>query len=401
MSVRTYSYTALDAAGQKTSGTVRAIGEQEAFRKVNAAGLTPLKLDALQARAPLFTFGTITHSDIVSLTRELAVLVEARIPLDRGLASIAEHERKHQLADMIRDVATMIESGQSLTAALAKYRHVFGDAYIETMRAAEKSGSLVEVTTHVADMLERQQETRQLIRRAMAYPVVVCCMVLAAVTVIVGFVVPKFAATFSSQGAKLPLATRIVQSIGESGKNYWWAYAGGLAAIIVTLVLMWRNPAGRCRLELLLTRIPYVGKIVISVAAARFARVLGIGLASGLDVIEAIDVAGRSTARPVFVAECSEMVSRLRQGDRLTDVIQKSRYLPPFAKRMIGAGKDSRELARACDIVARHFDRQSSTLTKNINTIIEPLLTIALAGIVLLVALSVFLPMWQMSRLKH
>jgi type II secretory pathway component PulF len=401
MSVVSYKYSALDGHGRKTEGTIRAAGEQEAYRKINASGMTPLSLEPIKERGAVFSFQRVTLIDVVNLTRELAVLVEARIPLDRGLRSIAEHEKKAELASMVRDLATMIESGQSVTQSLEKYRHVFGDVYIETMRAAEKSGSLQQVTGHLAEMLERQMETRQQVRRAMMYPVIVSIMVGIALTVIVGFVVPKFARTFAAQGNTLPLATRIIQGLGFSVQTYWWAYALALLAAIVTVVVTWRNPAGRLWWERLLARTPYVGKLIISVTTARFSRVMGIALASGLDVIESLSIAGRSTGRPVFVQDCDKMSERLRQGERLADVLDHTRYLPAFARRMLGAGKDSKEVARACDIVSRHYDREASHLTKNVNTIIEPLMTVALAGIVLVVALSVFLPMWQMARVKH
>jgi MSHA biogenesis protein MshG len=235
----------------------------------------------------------------------------------------------------------------------------------------------------------------------MTYPVIVLCMIAAALSVIIGFVVPKFARTFSASGGKLPLATRVVQGLGENVNQYWWAYAGVAAGAIVGWILAWRHPKGRLVLENFLTRVPYIGRVLVAHTSARFARVMGIGLASGLDVIDSMQVAGQATGRPVFAQDCSNMTMRLRSGERLADVLAVTRYLPPFARRMIGAGKDSKEVSRACDIVARHYDREAGNLTKNINTIVEPIMTVGLAVIVLVVALAVFLPMWQMARIKR
>ena len=401
MSVLMYKYQALDASGNTTSGTLRASTEQEAYRKINASGLTPVSLDVVRGASAGFSLQRISKQDIVNFTRELAVLVEARIPLDRGLLSIAEHETNRPLAAMIREVATQIESGVPITHALAKYEDVFGDVYISTMRAAEKSGNLQAVTQHLAEMLEKQMETRQQVVRAMTYPVIVLCMIAAALSVIIGFVVPKFARTFSASGGKLPLATRVVQGLGENVNQYWWAYAGVAAGAIVGWILAWRHPKGRLVLENFLTRVPYIGRVLVAHTSARFARVMGIGLASGLDVIDSMQVAGQATGRPVFAQDCSNMTMRLRSGERLADVLAVTRYLPPFARRMIGAGKDSKEVSRACDIVARHYDREAGNLTTNINTIVEPIMTVGLAVIVLVVALAVFLPMWQMARIKR
>jgi type II secretory pathway component PulF len=400
MSVSTYAYTALDAAGNRTRGQVRAGDEHEAYGKLSSQGMTPIEVREVAVREARAFGSKIKTQDIVNLTRELAVLVEAKIPLDRGLASIAEQEPNPQLAAMLRDIGGMIEAGQPMTEALTKYKKHFGEVYIETVRAAEKSGNLQSVMSLLAEMLEKQVETRQQMIRALSYPVIVICMVMAALSVIVGFVVPKFAKTFQTQGVKLPLATRIVQGVGMSVEQYWWAYLAVLVGSIVTLVMMWRNERGRLTLELLLLRIPYVGEIITSVCVGRFSRVLAISLGSGLDIIESLGVAARSTGRPVFVIEADEMCEKLRSGDRLADLVKKSRYLPPFAQRMLGAGKDSSEVSRTCDIVARHYERNSSHLTKNINTIVEPIITVGLAAIVLTVALSVFLPMWQMARVN-
>jgi type II secretory pathway component PulF len=391
----------MDAAGSRTRGTVRASDEHEAYGKLSSQGLTPVEVSLVAASQGRAFGAEIKTQDIVNLTRELAVLVEAKIPLDRGLASIAEQESNPQLAAMLRDIGGMIEAGQPMTVALTKYKKHFGEVYIETIRAAEKSGGLQSVMTLLAEMLEKQVETRQQLTRALIYPVIVICMVFAALSVIVGFVVPKFAKTFASSGVKLPLATQIVQAVGNSVQGYWWAYLAAIIGTIVTLVMMWKNEQGRVRLELGLLKIPYVGEIITSVCVGRFSRVLAISLGSGLDIIESLGVAARSTGRPVFVIECDDMCEKLRSGDRLSDLVKKSRYLPPFAQRMLGAGKDCSEVSRTCDIVARHYERTSMHLTKNMNTIIEPIITVGLAVIVLTVALSVFLPMWQMAKVSR
>jgi type II secretory pathway component PulF len=193
----------------------------------------------------------------------------------------------------------------------------------------------------------------------------------------------------------------VVQGLGDNVNQYWWAYVGVIVGGIIAWIMAWRDVKGRLVLEGFMLRVPYIGRVLVTHAAARFARVMGIGLASGLDVIDSMQVAGHATGRPAFAHDCDSMAQRLRQGDRLADVLMTTKYLPPFARRMIGAGKDSKEVSRACDIVARHYDRESSNLTKNINTIVEPIMTVGLAAIVLVVALAVFLPMWQMAKVKR
>lgn len=400
MSTITFKYKAIESDGSRTKGTIDAHTEQDAFQGLTRLGLVPLVLK--ESSSPIFQLRKrrVTKIEVATLTREMSVLVEASIPIARGLMSIGEHEKNPALRNMVTDIATMIESGEKITDAFSKYQKVFGDVYIETLRSAEKTGQIGPVTTHLADMLERNIETSQQIKRALTYPTIVICFVALALSVIVVFVVPKFAGIFEANGVELPLTTRIIRAMGSSLTQYWWAYLSGILLSLYLLRKSWKNPRGRFRMEQIIHMLPHIGTMFTSVTTARFSRVMSIGLESGIEVIEAIEIAGNSTGRPVFQDECVRMCDRMRSGDSLPDVINRATGLPSFARRLFGSGKDSKELARAGSIIARHYDRQSDHLAKNLNTIIEPMITIAMAGIVLLVALSVFLPMWQMISIN-
>ncbi len=401
MTARTFTYKGIDAQGKRRSGTVKADSESSACDMVMHEGITPITVKPQGKRASLASSGArVTPHDIAALTREMSVLVEANIPIARGLRSIAEHEKKTNLRDMVNDIADQVEAGEKLTAAFGKHRAVFGDVYIETIRAAEKSGTLAEVTSHLADMLERNIETSSQLKRAMTYPMIVVAFVILALSVIVVFVVPRFAVIFETNNVALPLATRIITAIGDTVRSYWWAIGLGVIVAGWTAIQSWRSDKGRFRIEAAALRLPYIGKMLTAITAARFARVLSIGLDSGIDVIESMSVAGNATGRPVFAKECTELCDRMRAGESMEHVLVDSKRLPSFARRLLGAGKDSAELSAAGRIIARHYDRISDHLAKNINTIIEPLITIAIAGIVLLVALSVFLPMWKMVSIN-
>lgn len=400
MAVKTYKYKAIDGAGKAQRGTISARSEDAVFQELSARGLSVLGIRAGTASVLTRSAERISHHEIAQLTREIHALLEANIPLARGLFSIGEHEKNKKLRDMIIDIASMIESGEKITVAFSKYRDVFGDVYIETLRSAERSGRMAQVAEHLADMLERSVEMRQQVKRAMSYPIIVIGFVAMALSVIVIFVVPRFAKIFESNGVELPMTTRVVRAIGVSMTEHWWVYLLVVCAAVFGSIRAWKNERGRFAIERMLLRTPYVGKLISAVTTARFSSVLGIGLDSGIEVIDAIEIASASTGRPVFVAECEKMCNEMRSGMSLEDVINTSRTLPSFARRLLGSGKDSSELARAGNIIARHYHRMADHLTKNINTVVEPMITIAMAGIVLLIALSVFLPMWQMISIN-
>jgi type II secretory pathway component PulF len=401
MSVVEYRYHALTQSGQTRRGLIDAHDEQDVYRKLAEQGLTPIKIAVRKHGSLWISRRRASRGDIAAFTRELSVLVEARIPVAQGIQGIAESERQPELRRMLLDVALCIESGKTIAESIDRHRHTFGDVYIQTLRAAEKGGSLVEITAMLAEMLERQIESSQLLRRALTYPVVVLGVVAVALTVILMFVVPRFSATFSSGNMDLPWITTAIQALAWWLKCNWMYAGGGLVLCIFAFSAAWKTSSGRHAIERTLLKSPIFGRIITAVTAARFSRVFGLSLSSGLDVIESMEVAGAATGRPVFARQCTTMADRLRQGDAMRDVLTANSYLPGFAQRMLSAGKDSSELSRSCDVVARHFERESEHMTKNINQMLEPMLTICLACVVLVVALSVFLPMWQMVKIAQ
>lgn len=405
MSTMTYEYRAVDRAGARRSGITEAANEVEAFRRVAAQGLTPIELRPARRRTAaagsrLGRRGKrIRVKDLSHFTYQLGVLVSSRIPLSDGLMSIAEQERPGPLKTVASDIARRIDSGQQIADAMAEHRASFGDVYIETIRAAERSGNLSKVLEHLSETLERTHEMRSQIKGAMIYPCCVVGVLGLAVTFLLGFVVPRFARMFEQRGIDLPVFTRLLMNFGSSLQGFWWLYAAGLFAVVMAVRLAWRRPRGRTVIDAAVHRIPYIADILRGVALARFSRVLGLSLASGVGLIDALELAGRSAGRPTFQRDVERLATQVRHGGSLADVLPGCPYLTPFTRRMLAAGEQSAELPRMCSIIARHYERESSQLAKGISTVIEPVLIVGIAVVVLVVALAIFLPMWDMVRL--
>lgn len=402
MSAVTFQYSAVDRAGARHSGATQAASRGEAYRKIAALGLTPVQIKAAgEAGGGLLGRGSrkARPKDIAHFTYQLGVLISARIPLSEGLLSIAAQEREGQLKDVITDIAHRVQAGEQIATALEQHERVFGSVYISTIRAAERAGTMSRVLDHLSDMLERQQESRSQLRGALMYPACVVSVLLLAVTFLVAFVVPRFAGMFEKRGLELPLFTKALMGLGLSVQHYWWAYLIAIAAAVFGLRRTMGSQSGRERIDRLLHKVPYIRSILEGLAIARFTRVLGISLSSGLNLIEAIELSGKASGRPLLQADAQKMIDQVRTGGRLGEVLGTCNYLTPFTKRMLGAGDQSAELPRMCDIVARHYDRESAQLAKNIGTVIEPVLIVLIAMVVLAVALAIFLPMWDMVKL--
>lgn len=400
MNLRSFKYVAVDVGGKRVHGSVAALDRQDAFRRISTSGKTPVRVRPAVG-SQLRGFGRrVTKTEIAAMTRELNVLVQARIPLSQGLAVMAQTERNPVLAEMLRELAGSIEAGSKISDAVERHREVFGEVYVGTMRAAENSGMLAEITSHLAEMLDAEVGLHQRLRRAATYPVIVLTVVFAALFVIVGFVVPRFAATFAASGVALPLATRVVQAVGASVHDWWWMYLGAVGVGITALVQMWHSPKGRLKLERVASRTPFIGRLLCAVGTSRFCRVLAISSESGLGLIESVEMGAGASGSHLVQEQTRELASKLRGGAALPDALHSCEGLPPFARRLLAACKDSKDITRTANVISAHFDREGKHLAESVNSIIEPVMTVMLAFIVLVVALSVFLPMWQLVGLN-
>lgn len=401
MSTLTFQYTTVDRAGAKHTGVLSAANRAEALRKLAAGGATPLQLKPVRERRRMALLGprSVAPRDIAHIVHQLSVLLQARIPLPEGVRSIAEQETNPRLRAALLDIASRMQAGDTFTTALGHHPALFSTIVVETVRAAEASGNIIKVLEHLAEMLEQQQESRHQVKQALTYPVIVLVALSSATLFLIAVVVPKFASMFEARGMELPLLTRALQLFGVSLRSWWWGYGLAIAGLVVMVRRARKSRDLSKTLDRVLHRVPYLSRVLTALAVSRFARVLGISLSSGLGLIESIDMSSRAAARPLLRADALVMVEQVRNGGRLSEVLKICPYIPSFARRMLAAGEESAELPRMCDIVARQYEREASRLIKNSATVIEPLLIATLTTVVMIVALAIFLPMWDMVGL--
>jgi len=399
VSTLTFEYRAVDRKGVERRGVAEAASEGDAYRRLSAEGLVPLSIRSAAPAARAAPKRRVRLKHISHFTAQLAVLVGARISIADGLMSIAEQESDRGLRQAITAIAARIESGVPLADALEDQAALFGETYIQTIRAAERSGNLVKVLEQQAEMLERLDETRGLVKAALMYPLCVLGVLLVGVTFLVGFVVPKFATMFASRGVALPPLTQALALLGSSVQHYWYIYAVCIAGAVWGIRRGVRTARGARLLENALHRLPGIKSILQAMAISRFTRVLGISLSSGLGLIEGLELAGRAAGRQRLLADAERMAQQVRVGGRLSEVLGECAYLTPFAKRMLSAGETAAQVPSMCALIARHYDREAAQMSKGLSSLIEPLLIVFIALVVLVVALAIFLPMWDMVNL--
>jgi type IV pilus assembly protein PilC len=398
VSALSFEYIAVGRDGKPQRGTVSASNRQDAYRRLASDGLVPTKIRKPRAGISLAgLFGKrIGHEDVAHFTYQLSVLLEARIPVVSAFRSIAEQATHPGIAQIAQDLAREVQSGRSITDALERHRSVFGSVYLETVRAAELSGNMISVLGHLAESVEDQGEMRRLVRGAALYPATVVFTLTVATLFLVTFVVPKFAGMFEARGIDLPLLTVILMTVGQSLKAYWYVYIAGALGLVLAGRVAWRRERFRRRVDSILHRVPVLRDVLIGLSISRFAGVFGIALRSGVGLIECIQMAGNASGRPLLEADMKTLADQVRRGGRLRDALPSCSYLTGFTKQLLSAGEEAAELPKMCDILSRHYSRDTRHKAKSLSTVIEPVLIAALTVVVLIVALAIFLPMWDM-----
>ena len=391
-----FRFTARNAAGVKERGDITADTTRHAFETLQERGLRPIQITKTNARKKQVS--RIPEPLLAAFARELSITLEAGIPLAEAMSGIAETEEDEALRHAVESLASSLRAGMPLGQALNERSTQFGTLFSEMMLAAEMTGDLRSVTNDLAELLDRRAELRKNIRRAMAYPVIVLGFILAALSVITLFVVPRFAAIFEANGVELPLLTQILRTIGDTVLAH--PITAGISTILAVggSVVFLRSPRGARTIQQIAYRLPYFGDLLHNAATASFCRVFSVAIGAGLDVIQAIQIAASSCGDSNAEARLRAVTRRMRSGDDLRTALVGEQALPAPAIRMLCAGKEASEVGKSASLLRRHYDRETDGMTKNISTVIEPIMTVGMAMIVLIVALSVFLPMWGMIK---
>ncbi len=253
------------------------------MQRLTSDGMTPTKLrEARRSGARIGSGKKVAYEEIAHFTYQLSVLLDARIPIVSAFRSISEQASNPMIQEIGEHLAREVESGRSITEGLEKYKRIFGTVYIETIRAAESSGNMTTVLSHLAEIVDEQGEMRRLVRGAVLYPLTVVITLSVATLFLVTFVVPKFAAMFAARGIDLPLLTIVLMNLGSSIKAYWYLYITGMLAGIWGLRLAWSRSHSRAVIDAIMHRVPVLREVLIGLAVSRFSGVFALHYARAL-----------------------------------------------------------------------------------------------------------------------
>jgi general secretion pathway protein F len=408
-----YRYKAVSTAGELAVGELEAANEAEIVDRLRDQGLMPMQIApaaggaavATPARAgatrrrSLFTPKRVTHVALIGITRDLATLLNAGLPLDRALEMLIGLAINPPVAALLQGVRDDVRGGKSLSQALDARRDVFSRFYVNIVRAGEAGGALGLVMSRLADTMERNRELRESVKSALIYPTILIAVAALSVVILLIYVVPQFEQTFAQAGKALPLSTAIVVAVGTFFRNWWWAVAIG----VVLFVLWWRRhlktPRVRRRWDERLLAMPMVGDLVRKVETARFARTLSTLLANGVTLLAGLSIVKETMGNGVLADALDGVIVRLREGKGFGRPLAETGLYPRLATQMILVGEESGRLEEMLVRVADIFDREVALAIKRFLAILEPALILSLAVLIGGIVFSILLGVMGMSEL--
>ena len=407
-----YRYRAVSPAGEVSTGESDAPNEADLVDRLRDQGLMPTQIVASAgggataahdaARGPrsgLFTPKKVTRDQLLAITRELATLLRAGLPLDRALEILIGLAPTPPVAALLQGVRDDVRGGKALSQALDARREIFSRFYVNIVRAGEAGGALGVVLQRLAETMERNKELRENVRSALIYPTILIGVAVVSVIVLLIFVVPQFQQTFAQAGKALPLPTEIVVVVGTFMRRWWWAVLAGTVVAIVWFRRRGHDPAIRRARDLRMLRLPLVGDLVAKLEVARFARTLATLLGNGVTLLSGLAIVKETLGNVVLATSLDGVIAKLREGKGFGRPLADTGLYPRLASQMILVGEESGRLEEMLTRVADVYDREVQVAIKRFLAILEPAMILTLAVLVGGIVFSILLGVMGMSEL--
>lgn len=399
-----FEYLALDPRGRQQKGLIEADSPRQARQLLRDKQWAPLEVKPARAREdstrPGLSFGRgLSARDLALLTRQLATLVQAALPIEEALRATAAQSSSAKIKSMLLAVRARVMEGHSLAAALREYPSAFPELYRATVSAGEHAGHLGLVLDQLADYTDQRQQSRQKIQLALLYPVILLVASLAIVSLLLGYVVPDVVKVFVNTGQELPALTRGLIAASNLVKSWGWLIVLVLVAGVLGLRAALRDTAFRRRWDALLLRLPLVGRLSRATNTARFASTLAILTRSGVPLVEALSIAAAVIANLRIRERVVEAAQKVREGTSLTRALEATGEFPPMMLHMIASGEKSGELDQMLARTARNQENDLAAQIALLVGLFEPFMLVFMGAVVLVIVLAILMPILSLNQL--
>ncbi len=403
----TFEYQGRSARGELAKGRLEAATTDAAASALLEQGITPVNIQQVVAASSMnVEIGTLLGGkkiqtvDLIMFCRQMYTIAKSGIPLVRGIRGLAAGLKHAEFQRVLNDVAQRLEGGSALSPALGKHPKVFNNLFVSMISVGESTGSLDQVFAQLAFYMERDEETRKSIKSAVRYPMFVVIALAIAVTVVNIAVIPKFADMFKQFKAELPLVTKILIGTSHVFVNYWWALLLGSGIAVAGVWYYLSTPQGAVFWGQKKLRLPVIGSIIDRASMARYARSFSLMLRAGVPLNQALTLCARAIDNPYLAMKIERIRRGIERGDSLLRTHMNAEMLSPLVLQMIAVGEESGKVEELLAEVADFYEREVDYDLKKLSDSIEPILIIFMAGFVTVLALGIFLPMWDMYNVQ-
>jgi type IV pilus assembly protein PilC len=398
----TFSYQARDASGKIVSGIQDALNEDNAVTSLMSRGLMVLSLQKkAAANRTKKKVWTVKETDLVLFTRQLSTMVEAGISLVQALTALYDQcdpKRQKGLREVISDVTTRVQGGETFNESIAKHPRVFDRLFVSMVKAGEHGGLLAEILDRLAGFLEASARLRKKIKSAMTYPVIVICIAFAITTFLIVKVVPIFGEIFADFGAKLPAPTQFLIDLSEFIRGQWFWLIAIMAAVFFGLRFFLRSKSGAQLWDKWKLKLPVFGPLLHKICMSRFARTFAQLIRSGVPILEVLDIVAGASGNYVVETSIKGVGEDVEKGDNLSVALSKKPIFPPMMLRMVAAGEATGKIDTMLEKMADFWDEEIEAMLDAMTSLIEPMLICFLGVIVGGIVIAMFLPIFKLNE---
>jgi general secretion pathway protein F len=399
-----YSYKAATMEGKLVAGSMEAPDSSTVSLRLQEMGLLPIRVGA-SAQKTFFTREIaipwkrrrVRQKDLLVFTHELHTLVRSGIPLDRSLAVLGKLAESAALSEVIQNVLKAVKEGKSFSEALGQYPEVFPKVYVNMVHAGEVGGVLEEILGRLTAFLETSENLRSYVFGALIYPALLSFVAIVSVTIMMFFVVPKFAGVFHDIGVPMPLPMTILQNVSSVFIGYWWLLLAVLFLVVVYLRRMRNTPEGRLQWDRWLLRLPLWGPVVRKIEVARFSRTLGTLLHSGVPLLQGMTIVREILSNQGIATAIEPIRNGIKKGEGIAQPMKHSGVFPPLAMHLIEVGEESGKLDTMLIQVAEVYDTEVRNAVKNLIAFFEPALILLMGVIIGTVVVSMLMAIFSIN----
>ncbi len=395
-----YVWAGIDPSGQETKGEIEAKDEQTARlllsrKKIRLKKIKTKPKDLFENIS--FLQPKVKTKDIVIFTRQLSTMIDAGLPLVRGLEILASQQENPTLKKMLTQIKTDVESGSTFADALKKYPKHFDRLYRNMVAAGEIGGILDDVLRRLSDYMEKAQALKSKVKSAMTYPAIVLAISAVVLSIILIFVIPTFAKMFSEFDAALPTPTVMVIKISNFLKSYFLAIIGGIFVFVILFKKYYSTEKGKLLIDKLLLKAPVFGPLIKKVAVAKFSRTLGTLINSGVPIIEALNVAAGTAGNKVVENAIRAVKASISEGRSIAQPLMESKVFPSMVVQMISVGETTGALDAMLNKIADFYDEEVDSAVEALTSMIEPFMIVFLGGTIGSIIIAMYLPIFKMA----